>query len=125
MEFQTEKWTKISDKELKILKTDLKVTQFPKTSSRGLRAKSRDKSRNREEDSNPDKLNMESLRLSANQSKGENSLSKMNFSGREAYKVISKATEDEIWELDKVTLVAYMLDLHNNPRNRKKLWSEV
>ena len=86
----------MSNKELKNLQTDLKVTQFPGTSARGLRAKSRDKSRNREEDSNPDKLDMESLRLSADQSKGENSVNKLNFSEREAYKVQSKATEDEI-----------------------------
>ena len=86
----------MSNKELKNLQTDLKVTQFSETSSRGLRAKSRDKSRNREEDSNPDKLNMESLRLSADQSKGENSVNKLNFSEWEAYKVQSKATEDEI-----------------------------
>ena len=32
----------------------------------------------------------------------------------------SKATEDEIKELDKVTLVAYMLDLYNSPDNKKE-----
>ena len=110
----------MSDKELKNLQSDLKVTQFPETTARGLSAKSReDKSRNREEESNPDRLDMENLRLSADQSRGENSVSKLNFSEREAYKVQSKATEEEIQELEKVTLVAYMLDLHNNPRNRK------
>ena len=86
----------MSDKELKNLQTDLKVTKFPGTSARGLRAKSRDKSRNREEDSNPDHLNMEGLRLSADQSKGEKSVSKLSFSGRESYTVVSKATEEEI-----------------------------
>ena len=87
----------MSDKELKNLQSNLKVIQFPGNTARGLRAKSReDKSRNREEESNPDRLNMEGLRLSADQSKGENSVNKLNFSEREAYKVQSKATEDDI-----------------------------
>ena len=109
----------MSDKELRSLKSDLRVTQFPGTSARGQRATTRDKSRNREEESKPDRINKENLRLSADKSKGENTVNKLNFSERESYTVQSKATEDEIKELDKVTLVAFMLDLHNSPGNKK------
>ena len=66
----------MSNKELRNLKSDLKVTQFPGTSARSQRAITRDKSRNREEESDPDRINMENLRLSADESKGENTVSR-------------------------------------------------
>ena len=93
----------MSNKELKNLQTDLKVTQFSEISSRGLRDKSRSESRNREENSNPDHLDMEGLRISADQSKDEKSVSKLSFSGRESYTIVSKASKEEIHLMDQVT----------------------
>ena len=85
----------MSNKELKNLRTNLNETQFPENSSRGIRAKTRSKSRNRE-NNNPDHLDMEGLKISADKSKGEKSVSKLNLSGRQSYTKVSKASEEEI-----------------------------
>ena len=108
----------MSNKELKNLHTHLKVTQFSENSLRGLRAKSRSESRNRE-NSNSYHLDMEGLKISADQSKGE-TVSKLKLSGRQSYTIVSKASDEEMQLIDKVTFVTWMLDLHNNPNNKEE-----
>ena len=110
--------TKMSNKELKNLRTNLNKTQFLENCSRGIRAKTRSKSRNKE-NSNPDHLDIEGLKISAGESKGE-TVSKLKLSGRQSYTIVSKASEEEMQMIDKVTFVTWMLDLHNNPNDKKE-----
>ena len=79
----------MSDKEVRNLKSDLKVPQFSETTARGQRAITRDKSKNRGDESDP---NMENLKHSDEESKGEIKVNRLNYGKREAFTVQSKAT---------------------------------
>ena len=104
-------------KELKNLRTNLSEAQYPEDTSRGIWAKARNKSQNRES-GEPEELDMESFSISAGRSKGE-TVSKLKFSDRQSYTIVWKASEEEKRRADIVTFVQWMLDIYNN-RNDKK-----
>ena len=103
------------NKELKNLRTNLNKTQFPENSSRGIKAKTRSTSRNRES-SNPDHLD---LTISAGKSKGE-TVSKLKIGDRQSNNIVSKASGEEKRRADSKTFVQWMLDLYNNPGDTKE-----
>ena len=62
---------------------------------------------------------MEGLSISAGGSKGE-TVSKLKFSDRQSYTIVSKASEEEKCRANIVTFVQWMLDIYNNPNDKKE-----
>ena len=84
--------------------------------ARGQRAIARDQSRGRSEEGEP---KMENSKHSNREPQGEIKVKRLDFGKGEVFTVQSKASEEEIKELDKISMVAYMLDLYNNPTDKK------
>ena len=103
----------MSGREVKNLQTSLQVPEFAETTARGQRAIARDQNRGRRE---PE---VEDPKLPAGEPKGESKVNKLDFGKRESFTVKTKASDEELKEFDRVSMIAYLIDLHTNPNDKK------
>ena len=114
--FRSENGPEMMGREVKNLQSSLQVPEFAETTARGQRAIARDQSRGRSEESEPE---MDNSKHSKGEPKGETKVNKLDFGNRVAFTIQTKASDDEIEEFDKVSMIAYMLEIHANPNNKK------
>ena len=62
---------------------------------------------------------MDNSKHSKGYPKGETKVNKLDFGNRVAFLIQTKASDDEIKEFNKVSMIAYMLEIHANPNNKK------
>ena len=103
----------MSRREVRNLQTSLQSPKFAESTARVQMATARNQSRGRRE---PE---MEEPKLPAGEPRGESKVNKLDFGKRESFTVKTKASDEELAEFDSVSLIAYLIDLHTNPNDKK------